>query len=151
MSGAHPESVKDPLAVGLGALGAGAGLGGACVTLMLLLIRVVQRVEIGRYGESVSELDPFVFGLLAIALAAVFGWRRSQALENLWQRGVITVLAAFGTLLIAILAVPFWHYLRFPGLLVLAAASLILGLSASRWALAGRGHGDEGRGTGTGA
>jgi hypothetical protein len=140
VSGIHPEPAKDPLAVGLGELGAGAGLGGACVTLMLLVIRVVQRVEIGRYGESVSELDPFLFGLVAIALAGVFGWRRSQALENLWQRGVITVLAVFGTLLIAILAVPFWHYLRFPGLVALAAASLILGLTASRWALAGRGR-----------
>lgn len=139
MTSPRPASIRDPLAVGLGALGAGVGLGGACITLMLLVIRLVQRVEVGRYGESVSELDPFVFGVVAIALAAVFGWRRSQALENLWQRGVITVLAVFGTLLIAILAVPFWHYLRFIGLLALALASLVLGLTASRWAIAGAG------------
>jgi hypothetical protein len=137
VSGGGPHPVKDPLAIGLGALGAGAGLGGACITIMLLVIRLVQRVEIGRYGESVSEVDPFIFGLIAIALAAVFGWRRSQALENLWQRGVITVLAVFGTLLIAILAVPFWHYLRFAGLVGLSAASLLLGLRASRWAIVG--------------
>jgi hypothetical protein len=142
VSGLHPEPVKDPLAVGLGALGTGVGLGGACITLMLLVIRFVQHVEVGRYGESVSELDPFVFGVIAIALAAVFGWRRSHPLDNLWQRGVITVLAVFGTLLIAILAVPFWHYLRFIGLLALALASLVLGLTASRWARAGAGTGD---------
>lgn len=143
MSGARPESAKDPLAVGLGALGAGAGLGGACITLMLLVIRLVQRVEIGRYGQSVSELDPFIFGLIAITLGAVFGWRRSRALENLWQRGVIAVLAVFGTLLIAILAVPLWHYLRFIGLVALALASLFLGLTASRWAIAGAGDGSR--------
>ncbi len=149
MSSPHPASIKDPLAVGLGALGAGAGLGGACITLMLLVIRVVQRVEIGRYGEGVSEMDPFVFGLIAIALAAVFGWRRSHALENLWQRGVITVLSVFGTLLIAILAVPLWHYLRFVGLLALALASLFLGLTASRWAIAGTGAGSRETGNGS--
>ncbi|HKW40271.1 MAG TPA: hypothetical protein VJN39_03385 [Gemmatimonadales bacterium] len=137
MTGGAPHPAKDPVAIGLGALGTGAGLGGACISVMLLVIRLVQRVEIGRYGEGVSDIDPFVFGLIAIALAATFGWRRSQALENLWQRGVITVLAVFGTLLIAILAVPFWHYLRFLGLVVLAVASLVLGLRASRWALGG--------------
>jgi hypothetical protein len=137
VSGPQPASITDPLAVGLGALGTGAGLGGACITLMLLVIRLVQRVEIGRYGESVSQLDPFIFGLIAITLAAVFGWRRSRALENLWQRGVIAGLAVFGTLLIAILAVPVWHYLRFIGLVTLALASLFLGLTASRWAIAG--------------
>jgi hypothetical protein len=146
VSGLHPESAKDPHAVGLGALGAGVGLGGTCITLMLMVIRFVQRVEIGRYGESVSELDPFIFGLISITLAAVFGWRRSQALENLWQRGVITVLAVFGTLLIAILAVPLWHYLRFFGLVVLTLASLMLGLTASRWAIAGTGLRDRMRG-----
>jgi MFS family permease len=139
VTGGVPQPAKDPLAIGLGALGTGAGLGGACITLMLLVIRLVQRVEIGRYGVGVSDVDPFVFGLIAIALAAMFGWRRSHALENLWQRGVITVLAVFGTLLIAILAVPFWHYLRFTGLVVLAVASLLLGLRASRWASAGTG------------
>jgi hypothetical protein len=140
VSGAPPESAKDPLAVGLGALGAGAGLGGACITLALLVIRVVQRIQIGRYGESASHLDPFTFGLLAIIVAAFFGWRRSRALENLWQRGVITVLSAFGTLLIAILAVPVWHFLRFTGLIVLLATSFLLGMTASRWAMAGRGN-----------
>jgi len=144
-----PAGTRDPLAVGIGALATGVGLGGGCVTLTLLLVRLLQRVEIGRYGESVSEIDPIWGILVGIGVSTLFGWRRSRPLENLWQRGVISVLAVFGALFLALLAAAVWHFLRFFGLVALSAACFGLGVAGSHWALAGAGgagHASGGRG-----
>ena len=125
--------------MGLGALATGVGLGGAAVTLVLILIRFLQRLEVGRYGESVSDIDP-TWGLVAaIVVGAFFGWRRSQPLENPWQRGVISTLSVFGALFLAILAAPIWHFLHFAGLVGLFVLCLGLGVAGSRWAVSGAG------------
>ncbi|HYK83651.1 MAG TPA: hypothetical protein VEU55_10960 [Gemmatimonadales bacterium] len=145
-----PAGARDPLAVGLGALATGVGLGGGCVTLTLLLVRLLQRVEIGRYGESVSEIDPIWGILVGIGVSTLFGWRRSRPLENVWQRGVISVLAVFGALFLALLAAAIWHFLRFAGLLALTAGCFGLGVAGSHWALAGAG-GRDATGGGPGA
>jgi hypothetical protein len=140
-----PTPARDPLAVGIGALATGVGLGGACVTLTVLVVRLLQRVEVGRYGESVSAIDP-IWGILGgIGLGAFFGWRRSRPLPNTWQRGVISVLSVFGALFLAILAAPVWHFFRFAGLLVLALACLAAGVAGSHWAVAGATAGGAGR------
>jgi len=126
--------------VGLGALATGVGLGGAAVTLVLIVIRLLQYIEVGRYGESVSEVDPTWALLAAIVVGAFFGWRRSVPLESPWQRGVITTLSVFGALFLAILAAPIWHFLQFIGLLILFAGCLALGVSGSRWSVTGAGR-----------
>jgi hypothetical protein len=125
--------------VGLGALATGVGLGGAAVSLVLILIRLLQGIEVGRYGESVSEIDPTWALAAAIVVGAFFGWRRSRPLDSLWQRGVISTLSVFGALFLAILAAPVWHYLHFTGLALLFAACLVLGVSGSRWSVSGAG------------
>jgi MYXO-CTERM domain-containing protein len=125
--------------VGLGALATGVGLGGAAVALVLILIRLLQRMEVGRYGESVSAIDPTWALLAAIVVGALFGWRRSTPLESPWQRGVISTLSVFGALFLAILAAPIWHFLQFPGLILLFLACLALGVSGSRWSVSGAG------------
>lgn len=107
---------------------------------MLIVIRALQRVEFGRYGEGVSEIDPLWAMLAGFALAVFFGWRRSRPLNNGWQRGVISVLSVFGAFFLAILAAPAWHYLHFSGLVCLALASLALGVAGSRWAVRGAGE-----------
>ena len=137
---------KDPLAIGLGALACGIGLGGGAIALTLTAVRAFQHVDLTRYGEAVSDTSlDITAGLAAgIALAAVFGWRRSRPLDNDWQRGVIGVLSAVGALIMAFLAVPFWHFLRFPGLIVWAAANLALGFAGSAWAIRGKGDGEGG-------
>lgn len=77
-----------------------------------------------------------------IVIGAAFGWRRSHALDNLWQRGVIAVLGAVGALLVAFFfAIPAEQFLGFTGLSVLALAALALGVRGSRWAM--RGGGDD--------
>jgi hypothetical protein len=140
-----PTPARDPLAVGIGALATGVGLGGAFVTLTVLVVRVLQRVEVGRYGESVSAIDP-IWGILGgIGLGAFFGWRRSRPLPNTWQRGVISILAVFGALFLAILAAPVWHFFRFVGLLVLAVGCLAAGVAGSHWAVAGASDAGTGR------
>ena len=125
--------------MGLGALATGVGLGGAAVSLVLILIRLLQRLEVGRYGESVSEIDPTWALLAAIVVGAFFGWRRSMPLESPWQRGVISTLSVFGALFLAILAAPIWHFLQFSGLIMLFVACLALGVSGSRWSVSGAG------------
>lgn len=129
------------MAVGLGALATGVGLGGAAVTLLLILIRVLQVTEVGRYGESVSEIDPTWALVAAIVVGAFFGWRRSVPLESSWQRGVISTLSVVGALFLAILAAPIWHFLQFTGLIILFAVCLALGVAGSRWSVAGAGEG----------
>ena len=132
-------SARDPLATGLGALACGTGLGGGCITLMVTVVRATQRVDLSRYDRVVPDVSlDLVAGMVAgIGLAAGFGWRRSRALDNDWQRGVIAVLAAFGAVIVAFLAWPFWQFFQVPGLLVWAAASIALGIAGSAWAVRG--------------
>ena len=113
------------------------GLGGAAIVLTLIAVRVAQRAELRRYGEAVSDTSTdLIAGLAAgIALGAVFGWRRSRALGNDWQRGVIAVLGAVGALLIAFFfAIPLHHFFGLAGLAALATAAAWLGIAGSRWA-----------------
>ncbi len=137
MTAPTPVQEKDPLAIGIGALGTGVGFGGASLTIVLLLVRLLQRTEISRYGQSVSELDPIWGTAGGILVAVIFSWRRSHGLENMWQRGVISTLSVFGTFFLGILAAPVWHFLQFGGMVLLTAGSVALGIAGSRWALRG--------------
>ncbi len=141
---------KDPLAIGIGALAAGTGLGGATVTLAQIFVKLLQgRLDPERYREAAA--DPLLAGLLAgVAVAGLFGWRRSHALENLWQRGVIAVLATVGALLVGFLAAVADRFLKLPGLLVWGALSLAVGVTASRWAIASSGSENQERDPGSG-
>ena len=78
--------------------------------------------------------------LAGVALGALFGWRRSIALGNVWQSGVIAVLAAVGALLIAFLfAKPVEIFFGFAGLAILGLAAAAFGIAGSRWAVKGTG------------
>jgi hypothetical protein len=136
------------LAIGIGALAAGTGLGGATITLAQIIVKLLQgRLDPDRYREAAG--DPLLAGLLAgVAVAGLFGWRRSQGIENLWQRGVIGVLSAVGALLVGFLAAVADRFLNLPGLVVWGALSLAVGVTASRWAVAGSGIAHDGRGPG---
>jgi len=139
------------LAIGLGALACGAGLGGATITLAQLVVKLLQgRLEPDRYREAAG--DPLLAGLLAgVAVAGIFGWRRSRPLENLWQNGVIGVLAAVGALLVGFFAAVADRLLGFPGLIAWGLLSVAVGTAASRWAIAGAAGGNEGGAMGDGS
>ena len=109
------------------------GLGGATITLAQGVVAQLRaRLDPADYG---MVGDPLLAGLLAgVVLAAFFGWRRSRALDNVWQSGVIAVLSAVGTLIVGFLAELAFRLGGATGLIVLGCASLALGIAGSRWA-----------------
>ena len=85
--------------------------------------------------------DALIAGLaFGIAVAAVTSWRLSGPLDNLWQRGVVSVLAVFGALITALILTTLVHrILGLVGLTLLAAALFVGGIAGGRWAIRGRG------------
>ena len=134
-----PAPAKDPLAIGLGALATGVGLGGATITLAQGVVSVLRERVDPVYWRFVGE-DPLWTGVGAgLALGAFFGWVRSRAIDNIWQRGVIAVLAAIGALLVGFLAALAYGLGDVVGLLLWGCASLALGILGSQWAVKGSG------------
>lgn len=132
-----PAPAKDPLAIGLGALACGLGLGGGTIVAALLVVQALQRrLDPASYRQAAA--DPLVIGLVAgIMVGATFGWRRSRTLDNIWQRGVIGVLASVGALLVGFIAAPVHRFVGLSGLVVWGLASLALGVAGGRWAIRG--------------
>lgn len=133
------DTAKDPLALGLGSLVAGIGLGGACLTASQIIASVLrEQLEPLAYRDAAP--DPLLAGLIAaVGVGGAYGWYRSRALENIWQRGVIAVLAAVGAILVGFLAAPADRFFGLAGLIVWLGVSLAVGLAGSRWASQGRG------------
>ena len=123
------------------------GLGGATLTLAQGIVAVLRERVDPTYWRYIGD-DPLWTGVVAgLALGAFFGWVRSRPIDNLWQRGVIAVLAAVGALLVGFLAAVAHGLGGAPGLVVWGGASVALGVLGSRWAIGGTG--EPGRGTGT--
>jgi hypothetical protein len=129
--------VKDPVAIGLGALACGMGLGGGTIVSGLVIVRALeQRVAAPNYEASAA--DPVLAATLAgLGVAAAFGWRRSRGLDNVWQRGVIGVMSAVGALLVGFLAWPLDRFFGLASLAAWAALALLIGGAASVWAARG--------------
>lgn len=130
--------MKDSLAVGLGALACGTGFGGGTIVAALVIVRALEhQMSTPTYQESAAA-DPVLVGTFAgMAVAAGFGWWRSRALNNIWQRGVIAVMAGVGALLVGFIAWPVDRMLGLTGLVVWGVASLLLGSASSVWARKG--------------
>ncbi|HZH41238.1 MAG TPA: hypothetical protein VFD85_09520 [Gemmatimonadales bacterium] len=135
---AAPPPDKDPVAIGLGALGSGLGLGGGVLTVALVLVRAVQHANIPSRADDavVGTSTDILAGLFAgIAVAAFFGWRRSKGVENIFQRGAIAAIAAFGAVMIGFLFAPlFDHFAGLTGLVVLALLLIAGGVWSGKWA-----------------
>jgi hypothetical protein len=113
------------------------GYGGGTIVAALVIVRTLEgHVSVANYQESAA--DPVLVGAFAgLAVAAGFGWRRSRALNNVWQRGVIAVMAAVGAVLISFLAWPVDRLLGLTGLVGWGVVNLALGAAGSRWAMRG--------------
>ena len=122
------------------------------LTVSLILVRSLQQADVARYGVAVVDTSVDILaGMFAgIAVAAFFGWRRSWGIENIFQRGVIAALSAFGTLLVGfVLTWTVEGLLGFWGLVGLCVVLLAGGIASGMWAC---GHlGEAGKGTGEGA
>jgi hypothetical protein len=140
------EPLKDPLALGLGSLASGVGFGGACLTAAQILASIL-RGDPGPNAYRETAADPLLAGLIAaIGVGGACGWYRSAALDNIWQRGVIAVLAAVGAILIGFLAAPLDRFFGLLGMIVWLLLNIAFGILATRWAI--RGKGEAGSGTG---
>jgi hypothetical protein len=109
------------------------------LTAAQVLVRLLQgHLDPDLYSEAAA--DPLFYGLFAaIGTGAFFGWRRSRPIENVWQSGVIAVLAAVGALLIGFLAALADRLLGLAGLLVWGIVAAVFGVMASRWSVSGTG------------
>jgi hypothetical protein len=85
--------------------------------------------------------------LVAFVVGVVWGWLRSAALDNIWQRGVIGVLAGVGALLIGFLAAPLDRFFGMLGMIVWLLLNIAFAILATRWA--SKGKGTVGSGTST--
>jgi hypothetical protein len=138
---------RDPLALGLGSLAAGAGFGAACLTAAQIVASIL-RGDLAPAAYRDTAPDPLLAGIVvAASVGAVFGWYRSASLGNIWQRGVITVLAAIGALLIGFIAAPLDRFFGIFGMLIWLLLAIAFGIVTTRWAQTGKG--EEGSGTGT--
>ncbi len=135
------ERVKDPLALGLGSLAGGVGFGAAFLTAVQIVASILRGdLEPTVYGEMAK--DPLGVAMFVTAgVGAACGWYRSGALDNVWQRGVIAVLAAVGALLIGFLAALFDRFFGVLGMIVWLLLTVAFGIVATRWAIKGKGEG----------
>jgi len=139
LSGAPAESTKDPLAIGIGSLGAGIGFGSSVMSVAQIITAILRD-----YRTTDPVTDPaskaLTAGLLlAIGLGGGVAWYRSFPLDNIWQRGVIAVLGAVGALLVGFLGAPIYRWINIPGLAAWVLIGVIIGILGNRWAIRGRG------------
>lgn len=134
MTSPSTEPVKDPLALGLGSLASGVGFGGACMTIAQIYLSLnQQRLEVLGYYALTAGL------ITAVGVGGMCGWYRSFSLDNIWQRGVIAVLAAVGAILIGFLAALLDRFFGVLGMIVWLAFTLAFGFVGTRWAIKGKG------------
>ena len=120
--------MKDPLAIGLGALVCGTGLGGGTIVAGLVIVRAFER----------HPADVVMIGTAAgLAVAGNFGWWRSRGLDNISQRGVIGVLSAVGALLVGFIGWPVHRFLGLAGLIAWGLAAFAAGAAGNTWARRG--------------
>jgi MYXO-CTERM domain-containing protein len=105
------------------------------LTLAQIVVRLLRtHLEAVAYQDAAP--DPLTYGTFAaLGLAAFFSWRRSHPIENVWQRGVVSVLAGVGGLLIGFLGAIADRALGLPGLIGWGVAAAAFGVAGSRWAV----------------
>jgi hypothetical protein len=63
--------------------------------------------------------------LLALGVSAAAAWRRLAPIDSYYRRGALSLVCAFGTFVVAVLAAPIHHWLGALGLLALSGAGLL--------------------------
>jgi len=75
----------------------------------------------------------------AVGIAGATAWYRSFTLDNVWQRGVISLLAAIGAIVVGFLAAVVERFFGVIGMVVWMLLGVILGILARQWAIQARG------------
>ena len=68
----------------------------------------------------------------ALCLSAGVAWQRLAPVDSYYRRGGLSLVSAFGTFLMAVLAAPLHHFAGPAGLLALAAVAIAAALLLSR-------------------
>ncbi|MGH7536282.1 MAG: hypothetical protein ACREMG_11975 [Gemmatimonadales bacterium] len=98
-------------------------LGAALVSLVLWGVQaLVSQQAPGREPVTQGSAPVLLGGTLTAMLAsASAAWSRLAPIGSAYRRGVLAIICAFGTFLVALLAAPLHHYLGPWSLLALAA------------------------------
>lgn len=129
----------DPFGVVFGGLGAGLGVGLGLQALATFAVRTIQAGSPPAQSLDLGSPSAMVLltGTLIAALAAgVTAWRVLAPLANPWRQGVLSLVAAFASFVLAMITMPVDRMLGRPGLLALALLSLVLAWLVSRRARA---------------
>jgi hypothetical protein len=101
----------------------------AGTALVALTLWGVQRLLAGAPASDLPVVSGPAPALLllgtmgAVCLSGVLAWRRLGPIDSYYRRGGLSILSAFGTFLMAVLAAPVHHFAGPIGLLVLALAA----------------------------
>jgi len=132
---------RDPgpgdVATALGSLLAGVGAGGTLLAVTVLSVRGAQAgtPPTPDPGPPPGASTLAVGSVAALVVAAAVAFTRAHPLGARWQRVAVAALAACGTVVPALLAIPLDRALGTAGLVLIAAACLalvLLGWRASR-------------------
>jgi hypothetical protein len=117
------EPGSNDAAVAIGSLLAGAGAGGALLTLTVLIVRGAQA------GSPQDTAAVPSTGALAAGVAFV----RAREFGIRWQRVAVAAIAAFATAVPGLVAIPLDRALGPPGLVILALSCVVLAVVGWRW------------------
>ena len=118
---------EDPLGLVFGALGFGLTLGLALQSLVGFAVRSLQVGQPPAPGTPDLVSTPamvLLIGTLTSSLVAVAAtWRCLAPLKNPFRQGMLSIVTAFGSLALALVAMPVDRLAGRPGLLLLALAA----------------------------
>jgi len=134
-----PATDPDPLGLLFGGLGFGTALGTALQGLVTWLVRTLQAGQPMPAKPDLGGAPAMVllFGTMAAALVAAFAtWRILAPIRNVWRQGMLSIVVAFGSFVVSLLAIPLDRAYGRAGLAVLiigaGLAALLIGRRLAR-------------------
>lgn len=81
-------------------------MGTACTTTGVLAVRLLQGRDAAAFSTDMGGLILSTVVSVGLLAAVLTGWLTSRAIDDAWRRGVTAALAAFGMVLLSVLATP---------------------------------------------
>ena len=125
------EPAPGDVATALTSLLAGIGAGGVLLALTVLAVRGAQAGSgppAPAAGPPTGTTTLAVGSIAALTVAGGVAFARARTLGTRWQRVAVAAIAAFGTVVPGLLAMPLDRALGPRGLIVLAALSLVVAI-----------------------
>lgn len=106
---------------------------------LTVITATVLAVDTLRHGAAARSLDQSFYllvggTLLGVLLAAYAAWRLLAPVDSLYRRGGLSIVCAFGTILLMLICIPVHQLLGAAGLLALLALSAIAAFVLARQA-----------------